>query len=288
LDLASSAVLFFLNKKKKHDKTPTMVETGDGCASISNSNSEERIEDWEIYRLNYESQPIAAGGEVLQSGDHVYMECTMYQHHGIVLEETKNTDDAEQSILIAEFTNVALLGTDTIINALSTSSGAVSGNGVTGGFRYVNETQPSKWHKVKYRANPLEWMTWRPGTCSAASPSPVQTILARVQFLNDCRHLIPDYHLLASNCETVAIWCVTGKWETLQGGRAMQWSMGGAFTSISMVALPVLGIAAAGLAIVHSMHISKKWEETGALLNKEFQWYAMGTTPKLVVVQPKP
>jgi hypothetical protein len=257
-----------------------MAETGEGCARISNSNSEESIEDWEIYRLDYESQPIAAGGEVLRAGDHVYMDCNFFQHHGIVLEETKNTDDAKQSILIAEFTNVALLATDTIINASSTASGAVSTNGVTGGFRFVNETQPSKWHKVKYQANPLECMTWRPGTCSAASPSPVQTILTRVQFLNDCRHLIPDYHLLASNCETVAIWCVTEKWETLQGGRAMQWSMGGALTS--MGALPVLGIAAGGLAILHSMQVSKKWEETAALLNKEFQWYAMGTTPELI------
>ena len=78
---------------------------------------------------------------------------------------------------------------------------------------------------------------------------------------------------------TVAVWCMTGKWETLQGDRAMQVSKLGALTSLGMLPVPAIGIAAGGLAIWHSMHIGRKWEETAELLNKEFQWYAMGRKP---------
>ena len=51
---------------------------------------EERVEDLEIYRLDYEKienedkdddhcvAARAAGGEVLEPGDHVYMWCTLY------------------------------------------------------------------------------------------------------------------------------------------------------------------------------------------------------------------
>lgn len=245
---------------------------------------DDHIEKLEFYRLDYEMQAVAAGGEILQPGDHVYMWCTLYQHHGIVINTNNWKNDFEKSrksfILIAEFTNVALLGAaNSIINSASTASGAVS-EGVAGGFRFVQETEPGKWHKVKYNASLLECSTWRPGTCSASSPSTVQTILTRVLFLRDCPHLIPHYHILASNCETVAVWCITGNWETSQGDRALQVSKLGAVTAAA-AAVPICGIAVAGgLAIWESIHLGKKKEETAQLLNKEFQWYALGKTPE--------
>lgn len=259
-------------------------------------NQEERIEDLAIYKLDYETQPIAAGGEVLQPGDHVYMWCTLYQHHGIVLETDTWTvthqkeeesrsggkDEQQQSILIAEFTNVALLGAaNNLIQSTSTASGALSTAGVTGGFRFVKEMTPSQWHVVKYQANPFEIMTWRPGTCSSACPSSVETILTRVHFLNACRHLIPDYHILASNCETVAVWCRTGEWETLQGDGALRMSQIGAVAAAGVVPVPGAGIVAGGLALWHARGVNQKLEKTAERLNKEFQWYAMGKTPNL-------
>mmetsp|Transcript_22816 Transcript_22816/g.34577 ORF Transcript_22816/g.34577 Transcript_22816/m.34577 type:complete len:275 (+) Transcript_22816:155-979(+) len=243
---------------------------------------EERIDDFEIYRLDYESErAVSAGGEILEPGDHVYMWCTLYQHHGIVLGvESWNKGEEKSHILISEFTNMALMGANTLITSASTASGA-SALGVTGGFRIVQETEPSKWHKVKYQANPLECLSWRPGTCSGACPSPASTILTRVQFLRDCQHLIPDYQILTSNCETVAVWCMTGKWETLQGDRAVQFSKLGALTSLTLLPVaPVLGVAATGLAVWHSMQVGNKREEIAKLLNKEFEWYAMGKTPQ--------
>eukprot|EP00545_Synedropsis_sp_CCMP1620_P011974 CAMPEP_0119020120 /NCGR_PEP_ID=MMETSP1176-20130426/23369_1 /TAXON_ID=265551 /ORGANISM="Synedropsis recta cf, Strain CCMP1620" /LENGTH=351 /DNA_ID=CAMNT_0006974503 /DNA_START=146 /DNA_END=1198 /DNA_ORIENTATION=+ len=309
---------------------------------------EGRIEELVLYRLDYQddtggkksqtsspsqSQPLqilvdethpprkrmprAAGGEILQPGDHVYMWCTLYQHHGIVLETfpaaatTPNTamiqertaensdnnshldqdDDTQHpqhqqqpiisgsscsSILIAEFTNAALEENNietsaSLLTSASTAAGATSGGGVSGGFRMVVEQDPHlKWHKVKYNANPIECMTWRPGTCSSAAVwQTTSQILMRVQFLKECSHLIPDYHILASNCETVAVWCVTGgKWETLQGDRAMQLSALGVAPVGGVVGLA----AAAGLALWRSLHIGKQWEDTAALLNREYEW----------------
>jgi hypothetical protein len=260
-----------------------------GKEAANNEEQVENLEDFDMYRLDYETddkqsgpQRIhAAGGEILQPGDHIYMWCTLYQHHGIVL----STDESAEtpSVLIAEFTNVALLQASTFIVSSSTSAGATSGNGVTGGFRFIKEQEPSKWHKVKYQANRVECVTWRPGTCSAARPCDTQEILLRVQFFHDCRHLLPDYHLLSSNCETVAVWCVTGKWETLQYQQTMKLSQVGAIASVGLMpVIPGLGMVAAGLAFWHINHIQNKWKEIANSLNKEFQWYAMGKMPKLM------
>lgn len=281
--------------------------------------SHDVLEDLPIYRLDFESslnreedevssrelskeklpEVLAAGGEALQTGDHVYLWCTMYQHHGIVLETRKASDTTTMmndsnrtqasTVLIAEFTNAAL-GDESnagFMASASVTSGATSGGGVAGGFRIVREINPAQWHKVKYQAHPiLECLTWRPGTCSAATPSPVSTILTRVFFLQNCRHLIPDYHLLTCNCETVAVWCMTGKWETLQGDRALHLSQLGcvavASSTAFVPALPLVGLAAGGLALWHSRQIAFKWEATAERLNREFEWYALGKTPAFV------
>ncbi|CAJ1964989.1 unnamed protein product [Cylindrotheca closterium] len=268
------------------------------------------FDDFDLYKLDYESDhdeqdegleslqspipkskqpcaaswPIAAGGEVLKPGDHVYMWCTMYQHHGIVLSAESTADPSH--LLIAEFTNLALAQANNFMVSSSAASGATVGSGATSAFRFVKETETTKWHKMKYQANPLECVTWRPGTCSAAKPSGAQKVLLRVQFLHDCRHLLPEYHLLSSNCETVAFWCVTGKWETLQYHHTMKWSQGA-----SMGLLPVApGIAglAAGLAFWHSNQTRGQWKDTEEKLNGNFKWYALGRTPKWSFEQSPP
>lgn len=222
------------------------------------------------------SWPIAAGGEVLKPGDHVYMWCTMYQHHGIVL-RTESTSDPPY-LLIAEFTNLALAQANTWVVSTSAASGATVGSGATGAFRFVKETETTKWHKMKYQANRLECVTWRPGTCSAAKPSNAQHILLRVQFLHDCRHLLPEYHLLSSNCESVAIWCVTGKWETLQYHQTVKWSQGASMGLLAVA--PGIGGLAAGFAFWHANQTRGQWKDTEQKLNDNFKWYALGTTPK--------
>lgn len=259
------------------------------------------LDDFDLYKLDYESDheqeggletlqsplpksapsseaswPNAAGGEILKPGDHVYMWCTLYQHHGIVLSSEPTADPPH--LLIAEFTNLALAQANTLVLSSSAASGATVGTGATGAFRFVKETETTKWHKMKYNANPFECVTWRPGTCSAAKPSKARKILLRVQFLHDCRHLLPEYHLLSSNCETVAVWCVTGKWETLQYHHTMKWSQG-ASVGLLPVAPGIAGLAA-GLAFWHSNQTKGRWKDTEETLNENFEWYSLGRTPK--------
>ena len=338
------------NKRQMNDQSSNTTES----SSTSNCNNsiddeEEQLEDFDIYRLDYEEKSsnssssslccndgddigtptssvvkaIAAGGEALRPGDHVYMWCTLYQHHGIVLEtlqqqtseplvtkENRNlcekdtasssspesassegNQSQQPSILIAEFTNAALADesmTNNLFNSASVASDATSGGGVTGGFRIVLESQPTKWHKVVYRANPIQYMSWTPGTCSMSQPSEVLTRLYRVQFLNECRHLIPDYHLLASNCETCAVWCMTGKWETLQAQKAIELSQVGALAASSALMGPLVGVAAASTVALfwQSQSLGSKKEQTALKLNQDFQWYSLGKKPTKFVFKP--
>ena len=226
--------------------------------------------DLSIYKLDYETKPLAHGGEILEAGDHVYIWCTLYQHHGIVLEASVDR------LLIAEFTNAALLTTP-LMQSASHASTAIS-TGVGGAFRFVQETEPSKWHKVKYGASPLECWTWRPGTCCGATPDANDLVLTRVQFLYTCRHLIPDYHVLASNCEAVAMWCKTGLYTSLQV-RLLEYSKATVTGLGAAVLSPVAGIAIGGLAVWHSKQVEKQCDETTIMLNREFAVYNMGKSP---------
>jgi Lecithin retinol acyltransferase len=280
--------------------------------SIGDTIDAEDIDQLDLYRLDYEdvaatergpivSGPVAAGGEPLREGDHVYMFCglanvSLYQHHGIVLDVKKmknkaaaaaaapveNEDDNDYDddyILIAEFTNADLPGTPWFQSA-SHASVAVMTEGVRGGFRFVRETDPSKWHKVRYRASAVECWTWNPGTCSSATPDPVDVILQRVQFLREQYYMIPKYNILTSNCESVAVWCMTGIYTSPQGNRALDMTKLAVPAAGAMV-LPFLGVALGGLAIFwHSRSSANRGgQDASNRLSREFAWYAMGRRP---------
>lgn len=233
------------------------------------NNDDESLGDLSIYKLDYETKPLAHGGEVLEAGDHVYIWCTLYQHHGIVLEATVDR------LLIAEFTNAALLQTP-LMQSASHASTAVA-KGVCGAFRFVQETNPGQWHKVQYGASPLQCWTWRPGTCVGVQPDPADLVLTRVQFLYTCRHLIPDYHVLASNCEAVALWCKTGQYKSGQV-RLLDYSKA-TVAGLGAAVLPVAGLAIGGLAVWHSHQVGQQCKETTSVLNREFAVYTMGKSP---------
>jgi hypothetical protein len=282
----------------------------------------DEIDRLDLYRLDYEeaargdhheedgatSGPIAAGGEPLREGDHVYMFCgvanvSLYQHHGIVLDvqrkqkkatapnaDDKNNDDKNDNdsyILIAEFTNAELPGTPWFQSASHASTAAT--DGVRGGFRFVRETDPTKWHKVRYQASAFECWTWNPGTCSAATPDSVDIILTRIQFLREQYYMLPKYNILTSNCESVAVWCMTGQYMSLQGNRALDVTKL-AVPAAGALVFPALGVALGGLAIWHSVWSSSSSsssveqsndnnDNASHRLNREFCWYAMGRSP---------
>jgi Lecithin retinol acyltransferase len=287
--------------------------------SIGDTIDAEDIDQLDLYRLDYEDDaatekgpssiitgPLAAGGEPLREGDHVYFFCglanvSLYQHHGIVLDvkkkkkiedaaaaaaaapvENENDNNDDDNILIAEFTNADLPGTPWFQSA-SHASVAVVTEGVRGGFRFVRETDPSKWHKVRYHASAVECWTWNPGTCSSATPDPVDVILQRVQFLREQYYMIPKYNILTSNCESVAVWCVTGIYTSPQGNRALDMTKLAVPAAGAMV-IPVLGVALGGLAILwHSMSSANNrgGQDAANRLSREFAWYAMGRRPTI-------
>lgn len=125
----------------------------------------------------------------------------------------------------------------------------------------------------------MECWTWRPGTCSGVTPDAVDRVLTRVQFLHTCRHLIPDYHVLASNCEAVAVWCMTGTYTSLQATRLLDFSKATLSTAVAGALCPFTGAALGGLSMWHSLQMGKQCEETTTILNREFGVYSMGKSP---------
>jgi hypothetical protein len=254
--------------------------------------------------------------ESFQAGDHVYVWCHLntYQHHGVVIQLL----EGENKVLIADFTN---LGREPRQDAAAQGSlfashesshvASRSSSGLPGGFRYLLEDLAKcPWRKVKYLASGWERATWRPGTCSTAQPlDPCETV-KRVHFLMQHFPLVPPYHVLWSNCETVAVWCTTGQWETLQGSHLIDvskttsvlgtgslcWSAitagAGAATATaeaSMAAaaatanpflwsLALAGLVAVGsaAAVWNGIQTRQRWEETGAMLNSAYEKYWMG------------
>jgi len=235
------------------------------------------VDDLPYYKDMVEG-PTAAGGEELCPGDHVYIWMTGYQHHGIVLDVTPTT------MKVAEFTNAALEQTMFQSGSVPVASRTLS-TGVQNNWQTILVEDPSTWHKAKYQANGLECWSWRPGTCYDATPDPPPVILCRIEFLMGNRHVLPDYHLLQCNCETVAYWCSTGRWMTRQGDAALK-SATGVLPVVATVLAPefaLLSLATAGVAAWHSNSVNSEWEQIANRLNSNFAWFAMGKNPKLLL-----
>jgi hypothetical protein len=322
---------------------PDMSEEITASASTSNEANDSchhQADDSTAATSTEDSNQGSHSAESFQAGDHVYVWCHAgaYQHHGIVLQ----VDHADNKVLIADFTNMGgdddspkkkrmgRLSSFHSSDSSESEAASRSFSGLPGGFRMVQEDmmmsnddndsksgnstkKPQKWCKVKYNANPFEVALWRPGTCSGATPDPPDQILARVHFLMMHFHLVPPYHLLECNCETVAAWCTTGEWRTRQVSHLLNWTKttsvlgtGGAYysaatatttcattgvagwvgatTEISLLAanpllLPaicVTGVVVGGMALWNSLQTRHRWKVTSTLLNTEFERFWTG------------
>jgi hypothetical protein len=332
--------------QEAHTISPASAEMSEefAAASSTSSSSEENDSCHQVQHADDSTDATSSedsnqGSDSVDSfkaGDHVYVWCHAgaYQHHGIVLQ----VDHVSNKVLIADFTNmggdngdaskkkkgVGRLSSFQSSSSDSSESEAASRSfsGLPGGFRMVQEDmisnddstkKPQKWCKVKYNANPFEVTFWRPGTCSGTTPDPPDQILARVHFLMMHFHLVPPYHLLECNCETVAAWCTTGEWRTRQVSHLLNWTKttsvlgtGGAYysaatatttcattgvagwvgatTEISLLAanpllLPVIcvtGVAVGGMALWNSLQTRHRWKVTSTLLNTEFERFWTG------------
>jgi hypothetical protein len=102
-------------------------------------------------------------------------------------------------------------------------------------------TDTDKWHRVDYESNWWKRQVYRSGTCTKAKSDPVGLVLARVHFIIQNPHLLPDYHVVHANCECVAFWCKTGRWSTLQASTFLELTAAGQVKSSATLAAAAAG-----------------------------------------------
>ena len=122
------------------------------------------------------------------------------------------------------------------------------------------------WKKVEYS--------------NSASVDPVHIIRRRVEFLLKYPHYIPTYSLVESNCECVAVWCMTGEWRTHQTENVLgnvnlgsRLALAGiSIASLGSLTIPFGLVFTAGEVIsgVWKDHAKRKWKDQTDKLNKEF------------------
>lgn len=185
--------------------------TTEGTVDTSFSSNDEEDQDHD-----------SSANRSFQPGDHVYAWCKgkVYQHHGIVL------SCAGTSLVIADFTGMIRPGTSAISSSSFNMSSFISlgAKDAPGEMRILMEqdVETTLWKKVKYNAEWKECIMTRAGTVTLSQPDSREMILARVNFLLKNPNLIPPYNVLTSNCETVAFWCTTGRWSTMQVSNALK------------------------------------------------------------------
>ena len=208
------------------------------------------------------SSPKVVEGEVNSNeapfamGDHVYQWCwlgpipAVFQHHAIVLDAwpcCRHEDDDQETttwtLKIADFSagnNNDHADATTTSNNSSKSKKSLSSKKKNRGLR-VYESEASEWNKVVYGARGF-WKRHcaRSGTATAAQSDAPGLVRARLQFLLDHPHQLPDYHLVQSNCECVAVWCKTGTFGTTQAASWLSLTAAGQAKS----AVTVAGVAA--------------------------------------------
>jgi hypothetical protein len=233
----------------------------DGSARI-NSDSFSTPEDIEIY--NPTSDGPYADKPTFQPGDHVYMWCeaaggVRYQHHGIVLHANNST------LKIADFT-APDSGTFALPDSIASASQSNHRLPQWHGVRVTTYTNIAEWHVEAY-----------------AEGDDNTLVLQRVKFLLSNPHLVPEYELTESNCETVAVWCKTGCFRTHQiaglvdGGKRNSVTVGASSLLASSLLGPIAIPAMVGAAVTYSALSFKEsrnenlWRERTEVLNEEFR-----------------
>lgn len=175
--------------------------------------------------------------DILRPGDHVYVWCRSfgfpraYQKHGIILSVDpddpnsttvvsfyhKDGRDREASDARAEHESEEW-NDESLIQEGSTSRRQKQK--ITSGVRadsLLTFSKGSKIHKVKYGKSLAKRLLSRPGTVTSCAPDERGLVVARVRYMLDNPHCMPEYHMVAANGECAAVWCRIGRWCTLQG-----------------------------------------------------------------------
>mmetsp|Transcript_30616 Transcript_30616/g.44501 ORF Transcript_30616/g.44501 Transcript_30616/m.44501 type:complete len:303 (+) Transcript_30616:99-1007(+) len=247
-----------------------------------------------------------------QEGDHVYRWYShlgmRYQHHGIVIEVMKNKEEdskVKSKIIIVDFhldypeesadvshdSSSASISDGILRNGSFGGSfsikGQIAGPGKIRRVEVTEQADMNEWKKVEYghentndggdNTNGTTASTTVAIVTTTAASDPKHLVIARANFLLSNPSVLPDYDLLKSNCECVAVWCKTGKWCTLQGSSILD---NAATSSVDMLkgvapasllpAISVFGVGASAALWYKKMQYEKFGEETADTLNKKF------------------
>eukprot|EP00521_Asterionellopsis_glacialis_P016168 CAMPEP_0195293826 /NCGR_PEP_ID=MMETSP0707-20130614/13454_1 /TAXON_ID=33640 /ORGANISM="Asterionellopsis glacialis, Strain CCMP134" /LENGTH=533 /DNA_ID=CAMNT_0040354631 /DNA_START=20 /DNA_END=1621 /DNA_ORIENTATION=- len=175
--------------------------------------------------------------DILRPGDHVFVWCRSfgipraYQKHGIVL--SVDRDDPSDTTIVSFYHKDGrdrqasdARGEDeseewndeSLLNQGSTSRR--QSQTITSGVRaesLLTFSKGTKIRKVKYGKNMAKRLLSRPGTVTSCAPDERGLVIARVRYMLDNPHCMPEYHMVAANGECAAVWCRIGRWCTLQG-----------------------------------------------------------------------
>ncbi|CAB9512180.1 Pfam:NC [Seminavis robusta] len=277
--------------------------------------------------------------ERFQPGDHVYTWRAYgkiqnaYQHHGIVIAVQDVAGRAGQQLKIFDLSRGKGAAAKQEDSSFTTKSHCEKDErcgkpkaGVSheeaspsDGFVCVKSVPSEGWYKVQYGVRRIEFLLGSAGTCTTMDCDDTKVVLRRVEFLransNDIDEdngttsrctLVPEYHVLFSNCECVAVWCMTGTWSTVQGssllGKAKAavpiaagaavvgafafmvpaaglWGFLGYSTPLAMaipevpVGIALVGFSGTGLLTHHGCQAKRYWSGKTVELNKAFDLY---------------
>lgn len=166
----------------------------------------------------------------LQVGDHVYQWRSyagvprIFQHHGIIMDIIQDDETGQIKLTIADFSNVEPTKRKKQ-EAKKSKEKRRSGLFQEGIVRTY--TDLDQWHKVQYESSWWKRQVFRAGTITGAKSDAIGLVLARVNFIIQYPEVLPDYHVIYSNCECVAFWCKTGHWCTLQASSFLELTAAG-------------------------------------------------------------
>jgi len=307
--------------KQQYHQNVKMAEANDGNNGPANNNDDHDFssEDTDIdidglYNLidhddEASSSPTKTktkrtNSESFHPGDHVWMWCeaaggVRYQHHGIILYVYENTGPhidvnihvpASVQLKIADFT-APDSGTFALPDSITSSSASSHSHHRRRslphwhGVRVATYDNVSEWHKFTEQYEDKD-----------DAQVEVRVVLQRVKFLLSNPHLIPKYDLLQSNCETVAVWCKTGKFRTFQvtglvhGGKRNSATVAASSVIASSLLGPFALPAIAGAALSFSALTLKEnshermWKERTRILNDEFERWQEGQDSGCIIM----
>jgi len=168
----------------------------------------------------------------------------------------------------------------------STSKTSVTQTGVF----YEELCLSDDWHKFEYDDSFWEQVT-STGAFGVSISSertslpvdvcdPVDLVIQRANFLLDHPEELPDYQLLNSNCECVAVWCKTGLWVSLQAAEYLSSTsrLGMLNVVLSLAGpeamIPIVG-AMAGINALQILNTVQNWRKHTTALNEAFALHQM-------------